>query len=119
MSKKIYIAGKVTGLPQGFVEKKFDKVQRILESLDYEVINPISEVLKHGDGWSTTWEHAMYICIEAMLDANIVFFMWDWQNSEGAKLERKICTNLGIKAIHSINDLKPSIYSILDTLSHE
>lgn len=119
MNKKIYIAGKVTGLPEKYVEKKFNKVQHILEAIGYKVINPINEVLKHGDGWATNWEDAMYICIEAMLDADIVFFMWDWRESEGAKLEYKICINLGITAIHSINSLKPSVRIVLKSDNHE
>jgi hypothetical protein len=44
MKKKIYIAGKVTGLPQQEVIIKFAELQVGLESCGYEVINPLEVV---------------------------------------------------------------------------
>lgn len=90
--KKIYIAGRVTGLPKNKVIKKFFEAQQELEKLGFEVINPIRVV----NNWKTPWNTAMKQCIVALLDCDAVYMLSDWEKSKGAKVEYNIALSLQI-----------------------
>ena len=96
--KKIYIAGKVTGLPQQFEIDKFKKVQEILERCGFEVVNPI-EVVKD---FNTPWHLAMKLCIKALLDCDGVYLMPCHADSKGALVEKQLAYNLGIPCANNI-----------------
>ncbi len=88
---KWYIAGKITGDPN--YKQKFQKVQENLEEDRQTVLNPASlpDGMKPAD--------YMHICF-AMIDcADVVAFLPDWQQSEGAKLEYQYCKYIGKETI--------------------
>jgi nucleoside 2-deoxyribosyltransferase len=90
--KKIYIAGKVTGLPFEEVTKKFRDAQDNIEVLGFEVVNPITLV----NNANCEWKAAMKICIKAMLDCDAVIILSDWYESKGARVERELAWDLNI-----------------------
>lgn len=90
----VYIAGKVTGLPYKEVVVKFHKAQIALEQAGYYVINPVA--LVHQDA---NWQHAMRICLSYLPFADYIHLLHDWQDSQGATLERDLATKLGIPSI--------------------
>jgi len=83
---KIYIAGKVTGTKTEECEEKFGSVQRKLEAQGYEVINPLEVV---GDPFAD-WIPAMKKCLRAMLGCEQIYFLSDWKDSKGAKVEHTL-----------------------------
>lgn len=87
---KIYIAGKVTGLPHEEVAAKFAAAQQHLESLGYEVVNPIQVV----NDPNCPWDLAMRKCLAAMLDCHAVHVLPCWKDSKGAKMEVEIAFRL-------------------------
>lgn len=87
--KKIYLAGKVSGLTSIEASQKFGKVEKQLMDEGYEVINPLNLV-----DFNDTWENAMRICIKAMMDCDEVYFMKCWKDSKGACIERIIAEKL-------------------------
>jgi nucleoside 2-deoxyribosyltransferase len=52
---KIYISGKITGLPFREVEDKFHSAQNFLEEFGFEVVSP----LKNGLSQSHTWQQRL------------------------------------------------------------
>lgn len=100
--KKIYIAGKVTGLPHLETEMKFRRKSIELENLGFEAINPLDVV----NDPSSAWEPAMRKCIKAMMDADAVFMLPCADNSRGAILENLIATCLDIPVYRCIKNLK-------------
>jgi hypothetical protein len=90
--KKIYIAGKVTGLPFEEVKKKFAEAQESLEAIGHEAVNPITLV----NDANCEWEVAMKICLKAMLDCDAIMLLDDWEDSTGAKIEMKLADSVGI-----------------------
>lgn len=83
MKKKIYIAGKVTGLPQQEVVEKFAKAQKDIEEMGFEVVNPIVVV----NDFETPWNKAMRMCIAGLTECDAIVLLPDWHESKGARLE--------------------------------
>lgn len=90
IKKKIYIAGKITGLPIHEVTMKFGAAQKKLENKGYEVVNPIAVV----NDWDTTWDNAMRKCIAALVECDSIALLPDWKSSPGAILENDIAQKL-------------------------
>ena len=97
MSKKIYIAGKVSGLPYVDLTFKFGSVEQTLKEQGYTVINPLNIVLG-----GEAWEPAMKKCIAALVDCDEVFMLHDWKESPGARMEHEIATKLKLKIHYGI-----------------
>ena len=81
---KVYISGKITGLEKSAVLSKFYASAKALKKDGYTVMSPAVLVLNEG------FDHAdyMHICY-AMIDVcDAVYMQKDWQNSQGAQMER-------------------------------
>ena len=82
---KVYVAGKVTGLPESEVLRKFDRSVATLKKDGHTVMSPAVLVLNEGFGHGDY----MHICY-AMIDVcDAVYMQKDWQDSEGARMERE------------------------------
>lgn len=78
---KIYIAGKITGLED--YKEKFEDASNKLEKLGHKIMNPA--ILKEG----FEQNEYMHICY-AMIDVcECVYFLNNWQDSKGARLEHE------------------------------
>lgn len=87
MKPKIYIAGKITGDPD-YKEKFFEMESKYIWK-GYTVLNPatLPEGMAPGD--------YMRICFALIDTADLVAFMKDCDESEGAKLEYNYCRYIG------------------------
>lgn len=84
---KVYIAGKITGDPR--YKEKFMAEKVALEQQGNIVLNPAD--LPAG----MTKSDYMRVCF-AMIDvADVVYFLNNWRDSEGARLEHAFCTYIG------------------------
>ena len=52
---KIYISGKITGLPLEETRRKFADAQALLEEIGFEVVNPMEEGLSLMPLGNNTW----------------------------------------------------------------
>ena len=80
---KVYIAGKITGLPKDEIFKKFYESGKTLKKDGHTVMSPAVLALNEG------FEHSdyMHICY-AMIDVcDAVYMQKDWRESKGAKME--------------------------------
>jgi Domain of unknown function (DUF4406) len=102
MSKKIYIAGKVTGEPIAECTMKFGSAQKQVEALGFEAINPLAVV----GSWDVSWETAMKRCIKALMDCDGIFILPCSNESEGAMIERNLANILKIKQFSDLKSLK-------------
>lgn len=92
-TKKLYLAGKVTGLPEAEVEQKFNEAQLVYEKLGFEVFNP-HKLVKDAGFDNCSWEEIMKFCLIMMLGCDGVVLLHDWRESHGALLERDIALQL-------------------------
>ena len=98
--KKIYIAGKVTGLHRTEVESNFNTLKEYFTNKGYHVISPIDIVVDPDTDWKT----AMKICINALLDCDLIYPMANAFDSKGAMIERGIAEILGILRIEYVQE---------------
>lgn len=87
----IYISGKITGDPEYY--RKFARAERHVRGMfpNAAVLSPT----RHPEG--LTCEQYMLRAYQDIADADIVLFLPDWENSEGAKLEYAHCRYTGKK----------------------
>lgn len=106
MKKKIYIAGKVSGESLAECTMKFGRVQKMIEALGYEAVNPLELVTD----FKTPWNIAMRMCIAKLVDCDAIVLIPDWSNSKGAIIEYNLSRHLEMPNFrgtpHGIEDLK-------------
>ena len=93
---KIYISGKISGLPleeaQNLFQEAEDHLNESLKAHNPEVINPMK--IEHNHGQS--WEEYMREDIYALLHCDAIFMMKNWEDSRGARLEYAIAKELNL-----------------------
>lgn len=89
---KIYISGKISGLDQYEVGRKFELAKIELQKQDYEVISPMD--LPHNHGKS--WQEFMKEDIAALMTCDCIYALKDWRDSAGAKIEIELAYKLGL-----------------------
>jgi len=94
MSMKIYIAGRVSGLPRVDAERNFERGERALQANGMNFVNPLKLV-----GEDISPMEAMKILIPAMLDSDGILMLNDWQWSEGARIEQMLAQYAGLRII--------------------
>lgn len=93
---KIYISGKITGLPleeaQALFQEAEDHLNDSLKEHNPEVINPMK--IEHNHGQS--WEEYMREDIYALLRCKAIYMLNNWGESRGARLEYAIAKEIGL-----------------------
>lgn len=97
LSKRIYIAGKISELSRDVVVAKFEAKANELRALGYEVINPVNEC---EESWA--WEMCMRICLCNMLTCGEIYMLPCWEDSKGAKIEHRLATEVGMKITYQL-----------------
>jgi nucleoside 2-deoxyribosyltransferase len=95
--QKIYIAGPISGHDLEERKETFSNVQKALEKIGYEVVNPME--LPHDHDKS--WESYMKECILHLVQCDCIYMLDNWHFSAGARLEFNIALQLGFELITS------------------
>jgi len=90
---KIYISGKITGLPIEEAKENFAKAEAILKEHGHEVINPMTLVPYSPE---LTWKDYMIKDIDALMDCEAITMLTNWGDSRGARIERAIAIEMGL-----------------------
>lgn len=93
---KIFISGPMTDIKEHNYSE-FDRVERFLRGIGYEVVNPanFNREYDHGDiegwDWLSTHPEDLRECFErewaAVRECDAIFLLNNWQNSRGARAE--------------------------------
>lgn len=92
--KKIFISGKVSGLPYSYVKLNFNKTQELLEGQGFIVWNPIKNC-----HYTWSWWRCMIVCLWNLTWCNSVYFLHNWYKSRGSKIEHNWAKLLGKELI--------------------
>ncbi len=93
---KIYISGKITGLPPEEVKEKFARAEKFLLDQGMSPVNPLKLKTQHCKEWCDF----MRVDIVAMMDCNAIFLLEDWKYSPGANLEVLLARKLNFFILH-------------------
>jgi len=94
---KVYISGKITGLPQSEYMENFMRAEQKMKKAGYSVINPakINAMLPID----TTWEQYMKVSITLLNMCDAIYMMDNWKDSRGAMMEYDQARYVGMKII--------------------
>lgn len=96
---KYYLSGAISSQPD-FVEyfKAHEKLLRENGLCD-EIFNPgnVKDSVDLGD--DPSWMDYMKYDIKQLMDCDILVLLPNWENSEGAKVEKYLCEKVGINII--------------------
>ncbi len=94
---KIYIAGKMNGIPE-FNEPMFRRAQEMIEKQGNIGINP--HVINQGLDHSTQKSLCMKNDIRELIECDAIMMLDGWRESKGAKLEFEISQYLGLEVAY-------------------
>ena len=94
MNKSVYISGKISGLPIVLAKSNFGRIEKKLLKLGYKPVNPFELPFKCNN-----WYFRMAICLIALTFCKYVYFMRNWEDSRGARIEYKWAKFLGKEII--------------------
>lgn len=92
---KVYISGKISGLPIQKAKERFDNAQALLESCGLDPVNPMSKEMPEN----ATWEQHMVKDIELLLRCDAIYLMDNWADSRGAQIEYDIANRMKLEFI--------------------
>ena len=92
MTKRMYIAGKVTGQNRIDCLIKFQAAENRVRNMGYEPINPIKIVPE-----ATIWPLAMKICMKSLLTCDAILVLPDYLDSPGAMLEVQVAKAIAME----------------------
>lgn len=112
MSKlKVYISGKISGLPIEEAQANFKNMQTLLEGLGYEAVNPFEVPVMST--MQPSWADFMGADIAELLKCDIIVFLENYKDSKGAMMELAVAKEMKSIFIvypHEVNCLAESKY---------
>lgn len=97
--KRLYLAGKISGLPEQDVLNKFANAEDIYSEFGFDVHNPFEHIRQCGCN-NMSWEKIMRLCLINLLGCDAVILLHDWNDSPGAILEQELARKVGIPIFH-------------------
>ena len=94
---KIYISGKITGLEISEAQSKFKEAEFELLRLELNPVNPMEHVPFNPD-WE--WKDYMLADIALLFDCEAIYMLDNWGSSEGARIERQIAIEHGMRVLY-------------------
>jgi len=88
----VYISGKVSGI-EDKATLLFAEAEQDLIDKGFKVVNPTTLAHDHD----LSWENYMRADIRALMGCDGVYLLRNWADSRGAKIERRIATELGME----------------------
>lgn len=91
---RIYIAGKVSGIPYEMVRRDFSRAELFLNRFG-NVVNPLRYC---AERWG--WLSCMVVCTYLLLTCRGIALMENWKDSRGARYEYKLAKFLGKEILY-------------------
>jgi hypothetical protein len=95
IKKRIYVSGKITGLPIEVAYQSFYNAEKLLINLGLDTVNPMT--LNHDHDLS--WENYMRVDLIALLKCTHIYMLKNWHTSKGANIEYNLAKDLNLTII--------------------
>lgn len=102
---RIYIAGKVSGLPKEKARKDFLRGHVLLSSNGYEPVNPL-DCISPSDNCN---KKAMEKLLPVLMRCDGILMLNGWEFSHGARIEYELAKYVKLKVIMEEDLLNPDI----------
>ena len=107
---KVYIAGKITGLPD-LNRPRFERAKTLLTALGHDVVSPLD--LDHSANTQQSWNGYMRVCVAKLCQVEAIALLDDWTDSKGARLEFNLSVQLQMTCL-VIDKYEKSIVRIIE-----
>ncbi len=94
INNTIYVCGPMTGYPD-FNFEEFNRVEKLLSDLDFEVYNPTVHEVREDWTWADYLRHDLRL----LLECDKVALLDGWEASKGAQLEVHVAHSLNIPTL--------------------
>lgn len=95
-SMKVFISGRVTGLPREEAKRNFERGKKMLLQNNFEYVNPLYMVSESANN-----SEAMAILLPVLIkDCDAILLMNDTKFSEGSQIEEKVARYCGKQIIY-------------------
>lgn len=98
MTKRIYIAGPMSGLPD-LNYPAFHAMALTLRSCGYHVENPAENPEPH----CKSWLGYMRLAVAQLVTCDAVLLLPGWSSSKGARIEHQLAVGLGLEIIEHVH----------------
>ena len=93
---KIYVSGRISGLPLDTARRRFAQAQDTLERQGWEVINP----LNNGLPADAPWEDHLAEDIINLFACKAIYMLDGWECSQGAIIEHALARRINMRVIY-------------------
>lgn len=97
---KIYISGKISGLPINDARLNFSICESNFSRIGYKVVNPMSKKYWWNRIFKLPWIVYMIFDILLLLQCRGIFFQRNWKDSRGSRIERNFAKIFRVKAMN-------------------
>lgn len=94
--KRIYIAGRITGLSSNEAQLNFERGCSKIYEMNAIPLNPYNIYL----GNKGTWKDYMSICIPMLFACDEIYMLNNWKESKGACIEHALAEGAGMNIIY-------------------
>ncbi len=99
----VYLSGRITGLPFEEAESSFLFAEAVIERAGHVALNPMT-LVDQTEG--RTYNEYLADALSVMLtQADAVYFLPNWNQSKGAKIEHAIARALGMPMYHGLDEV--------------
>jgi hypothetical protein len=94
-SMKVFISGRISGLPRAEAERNFERGARMLMINTFDAINPLDLVPEEA-----TEREAMKACLGALTTCDAILLLNDNKFSEGSQIEEALAKYLKLQVFY-------------------
>lgn len=105
---KIYISGKMRGLPEEESRELFKSAENYLIELGHDVINPWDSEDEKNEK-CRDWDDYILYDLQILKTCDAIFMLSNWQDSDGAKCEHAFASGRHMKIIYE-EQIKSLLY---------
>lgn len=92
---KVYISGKMSGIPENRIRQRFNEVAKYLRQEGHTPVNPAVML----DNPNLDYEDYMAIDLKMLSRCDAIYMLRGWENSNGCKRELSYAISLDKKII--------------------
>ena len=100
---KIYISGKMRGLPEEESRMKFEAARQYLIELGHDVVNPWDSE-KEKEEQCLEWEDYILYDLRIIKHCDVLFMLDNWRDSDGAKCEHAFASGRGMEILYEVHE---------------